>query len=97
MHDPNCRGSNCDFTGSRIKSDATPGRCTETSGYIAYAEVTELLSMGDNVETFHDGESNTDVMLHKGELDVPRETFRSWTTNLCAKILNDSQATTSAI
>jgi hypothetical protein len=53
--------------GSRFKSDALPGRCTETSGYIAYAELTELLFAGDGVETFHDGQSNTDVMLCKGE------------------------------
>jgi len=73
MQDPHCRGSDCDFTGSRFKSDALPGRCTETSGYIAYAEHTELLSTGDNVETFHDGQSNTDVMLHKGQSAIPSE------------------------
>lgn len=66
MRDPSCRGSHCDSTGSRAKSDARPGRCTDTSGYIAYAELTELLSTGDNIETFHDGQSNTDVMLHEG-------------------------------
>ncbi|KAK2616534.1 hypothetical protein QQS21_000577 [Conoideocrella luteorostrata] len=62
-----CWGPTCDFTGSRTQSDAKPGRCTKTGGYIAYAEILEILKKGDDVKVFHDGDSNTDVMLYEGD------------------------------
>ena len=34
-----CMGPMCRFTGSRTISDAAPGPCTNTSGYIASAEI----------------------------------------------------------
>ncbi|KAF1968718.1 glycoside hydrolase [Bimuria novae-zelandiae CBS 107.79] len=41
--DRSCTGVNCKFTGSNIQSDADPGDCTATSGYIADAELNMLL------------------------------------------------------
>jgi hypothetical protein len=61
-----CWGPTCDFTGSREKSDATPGRCTKTAGYISYAEITEIIKRGESTRVFHDAASNTDVMIYKG-------------------------------
>lgn len=61
-----CWGPMCDFTGSRMQSDANPGRCTKTGGYISNAEIGEIIRKGDGVEQFHDGGSNTDVLLYKG-------------------------------
>ncbi|MBE3041990.1 hypothetical protein IMZ48_05290 [Candidatus Bathyarchaeota archaeon] len=39
MADPNCTGPDCFFTGDRLTSDAFPGPCTNTSGYLADAEI----------------------------------------------------------
>ncbi|KID97061.1 glycoside hydrolase family 18 protein, partial [Metarhizium majus ARSEF 297] len=62
-----CWGPMCGFTGSRTQSTANPGRCTNTRGYLAYAETKEIISAGGNVRTFHDGDSNTDVLLYNGD------------------------------
>lgn len=56
----------CEFTGTSTESDATPGRCTKTAGYLAYAELTEILKKRDNVQLFYDGASNSDIMLYDG-------------------------------
>ena len=61
-----CWGPMCDFTGSKTKSDSKPGRCTKEGGYLAYAEITEIIKRGESTRTFHDAGSNTDVMLYKG-------------------------------
>ncbi|KAG8626437.1 hypothetical protein KVT40_005382 [Elsinoe batatas] len=62
-----CWGPMCDFTGTREKSDAQPGRCTKTGGYLGYAEITELGRTESSVSTFHDDASNSDIMLYKGD------------------------------
>lgn len=62
-----CWGPMCEFNGSRAHSDANPGRCTDTGGYLSNAEIAEILQRGDGAQTFHDGKSNTDVMLYKGD------------------------------
>ncbi|KAI1772844.1 carbohydrate-binding module family 24 protein [Hypoxylon cercidicola] len=61
-----CWGPMCDFTGTRTESDAQPGRCTKTGGYIANAEINELIRTGA-VQQLHDGDSNTDVLLYNGD------------------------------
>ncbi|KAL7629535.1 hypothetical protein AAE478_001056 [Parahypoxylon ruwenzoriense] len=67
MAQDGCWGPMCDFTGSRTQSDAQPGRCTKTGGYLAAAEINEIIQRSDGVQIFHDGDSNTDVMLYKGD------------------------------
>lgn len=67
MAQDGCWGPMCEFTGSRTKSDAQPGKCTNTSGYLAYAEITEIQKSGTAQKIFHDGKSNTDVMLYNGD------------------------------
>ncbi|RYP06455.1 hypothetical protein DL766_010222 [Monosporascus sp. MC13-8B] len=62
-----CWGPMCEFTGSRTQSDAKPGRCTKTAGYISNAEINEIIRRGDGARTFHDGDSNTDIMLYQGD------------------------------
>lgn len=61
-----CWGPTCDFTGSRTQSDAKPGRCTNTGGYLAYAEITELIMNAEGLRMFHDGKSNSDILLYNG-------------------------------
>lgn len=62
-----CWQSMCEFTGSREHSDANPGRCTGTGGYISHAEINEIIQAGGDIHFFHEGESNTDILLYKGE------------------------------
>lgn len=67
MADPECWGPMCDFTGTRMESDATPGRCTNTAGYISMAEVYEILKYnGSFAELFYDDSSDSDIMLYNG-------------------------------
>lgn len=63
-----CWQPHCDFTGTRTKSMANPGRCTKTSGYLAYAEIDEILRQGGpGVRGFHDDGSGSDILLYKGD------------------------------
>lgn len=66
MAEPGCWGPMCDFTGSRTESNATPGRCTGTAGYLANAEIYEIISRRgfDEVIVFYDEGSNADVLLY---------------------------------
>ncbi|KAH6851101.1 glycoside hydrolase family 18 protein [Chaetomium sp. MPI-CAGE-AT-0009] len=61
-----CWGPMCDFTGTRLQSDAKPGRCTNSSGYIAYAEINEILRKGGG-QFIHDRDSDTNVLLYEGD------------------------------
>jgi hypothetical protein len=67
MASDGCWGPMCDFTGSRTQSDAKPGRCTNTGGYLAYAEIAELQRNGQGAKMFHDDASSSDIMLYKGD------------------------------
>ncbi|KAJ1800028.1 hypothetical protein LPJ59_001405 [Coemansia sp. RSA 2399] len=40
--DPSCYGPSCTFTGTRNVSHATPGPCTNTSGYLSLAEINRI-------------------------------------------------------
>ncbi|KAK1990037.1 glycoside hydrolase [Colletotrichum falcatum] len=62
-----CWGPMCDFTGTRIESDANLGRCTTTKGYVSFAEINEIITQGSYSQMFHDGDSNTDALLYKGD------------------------------
>ncbi|KAH9231439.1 glycoside hydrolase family 18 protein [Colletotrichum gloeosporioides 23] len=58
MVDPSCTGPNCQFTGDRATSYARKGRCTQTGGYIANAELSEI-----GGRTWTDAESNSKIMV----------------------------------
>lgn len=60
-----CWSAMCEFTGTRTQSDATPGRCTNTSGYLAQAEINELV-LRNGVRSFYDPGSNSDVIVYNG-------------------------------
>jgi hypothetical protein len=62
----------CDFTGSRTVSDAKPGRCTGTGGYLSLAEISELIKLaGSEADFFYDGTSNSDILLYGGMFFFP--------------------------
>ncbi|KAL2127503.1 hypothetical protein VTI74DRAFT_10626 [Chaetomium olivicolor] len=71
MEQPGCWGPTCKFTGTRLESHATPGRCTGTAGYMADAEINEIISGGSGgkrqsrvVTHFLDATSNSDILVY---------------------------------
>ncbi|KAK4246406.1 glycoside hydrolase [Corynascus novoguineensis] len=72
MAQSGCWGPNCQFTGDRLNSNAKPGRCTGTPGYISNAEIDEIMAAegslqarsGRVVTSFIDTSSNTDVLVY---------------------------------
>lgn len=72
MAKDDCWRPDCEFTGSRTQSDANPGRCTKTAGYISNAEISEMLKRGAGARSFYDGISDTDVVLFQGLSLNPR-------------------------
>ncbi|KAI7774988.1 Killer toxin subunits alpha/beta [Diaporthe eres] len=61
------------FTGDRQTSYATPGRCTDTAGYIADAEIKEIIDgggvkrQGRVVQHFLDSSSNSDILVYDND------------------------------
>ncbi|KAF1993329.1 glycoside hydrolase family 18 protein [Amniculicola lignicola CBS 123094] len=88
-----CDGPNCKFTGSALESNAMPGRCTNTAGYIANAEIREILAdsaggLGYSVKSWHDGPSNSDMLVYNNEewvaymSDTTKGTRTTWVRGL---------------
>lgn len=76
MAQPGCWGPSCHFTGDRLTSFATPGRCTDTSGYIADAEINEIINGGGNgisargsrvVTRYIDTASHSDILVYDND------------------------------
>jgi hypothetical protein len=74
MEQPGCWGPTCKFTGTRLESHATPGRCTGTAGYIADAEINEIINGGSGskrqsrvVTHFLDPSSNSDILVYDND------------------------------
>ncbi|KAK7917892.1 hypothetical protein PG985_009766 [Apiospora marii] len=60
-----CTGPACLYTGSSSQSDATPGRCTNTGGYLANAEINEIMAdKSRSVQSWHDDETASDYMVY---------------------------------
>lgn len=68
MSQAGCTDSMCQYTGSATESDAAKGPCTNTGGYIAAAEIRDILHQGQvgerDVRTYHDGASNSDIVVY---------------------------------
>jgi hypothetical protein len=56
----------CEFIGSKALSDVTPGRCTKEGGYIANAEIQEILLSGEGIKTIYDESSESNILLYNG-------------------------------
>ncbi|KAK1833707.1 hypothetical protein QBC39DRAFT_254113 [Podospora conica] len=52
MHQPGCVGPDCRFIGTNKFSYAAPGRCTGTRGYIADAEINEIIRTNPSAVTW---------------------------------------------
>ncbi|KAI4685538.1 uncharacterized protein J4E84_006266 [Alternaria hordeiaustralica] len=68
MAEAGCWGADCLYTGSQMNSDATKGKCTNSAGYIADAEIAEIIEgqkrAGRVVQQFLDTSSNSDVLVY---------------------------------
>ncbi|OAA54596.1 killer toxin subunits alpha/beta [Niveomyces insectorum RCEF 264] len=70
MSQAGCTGPSCTYLGGRDASDAAPGICTNTSGYLAEAEIRGIMDAGDadidgtTYTTYHDDASDSDVMVY---------------------------------
>lgn len=59
MTDSSCYTAECTY----VDDSATPGRCTNTSGYISDAEIKELAD-GDDATSYFDDDSQTDILVY---------------------------------
>ncbi|KFY45423.1 hypothetical protein V495_02990 [Pseudogymnoascus sp. VKM F-4514 (FW-929)] len=50
MTSPGCYGADCTYTGP--ESGATPGKCTNTSGYISNFEIRDIIASNSNVQQY---------------------------------------------
>ncbi|KAH7028766.1 uncharacterized protein B0I36DRAFT_349766 [Microdochium trichocladiopsis] len=68
MKDPNCTGVDCLFTGSNTASEAHPGSCTRTRGYISDAEIANIIAADETgrVTTWLDQRSASNIMTWDG-------------------------------
>ncbi|KXX78980.1 Killer toxin subunits alpha/beta [Madurella mycetomatis] len=65
MAQPGCWGPNCLFTGDRMTSNAKKGVCTGVSGYLANAEIYEIMQNSARVvRSFVDPTSNSDILVY---------------------------------
>jgi hypothetical protein len=65
MAEAGCYGPQCTFLGTADSSQATPGICTQTAGYIANAEILEILADSSRVnQNFLDPDSNTNILVY---------------------------------
>jgi GH18 family chitinase len=62
MVNPDCSGPQCKYKGP--KSVAAKGRCTNTRGYIANAEIDEILATNPSARKFYDEDSASDIMIY---------------------------------
>lgn len=59
-----CDGPDCFFLGDANNSQAAKGRCTDTAGYLADAEIEEIINDNKNARSFHDANSGADVLVY---------------------------------
>ncbi|KAJ4861242.1 glycosyl hydrolases family 18 domain-containing protein [Trichoderma breve] len=60
-----CTGPDCTFTGANGQSDAAKGRCTNASGYLANAEINEIISKSSkSKKTWFDKDTASDYLVY---------------------------------
>lgn len=65
MAEAGCWGPQCQYTGDRLNSEAKKGKCTGTAGYIADAEIAEIMKDESRVvKSFVDSSSNSDILVY---------------------------------
>ncbi|EEP79268.1 conserved hypothetical protein [Uncinocarpus reesii 1704] len=74
MNDPSCSGPFCTFAGDKNHSMAYFGPCTETRGYIANAELNDIIRVHGSysiVKSYIDKDSDSNILVYgrPGEVD----------------------------
>lgn len=65
MAEAGCYTQDCHFLGSAGHSDAQPGPCTQTAGYLANAEIKGIMKNSSRVtKSFVDGPSNSNILVY---------------------------------
>jgi hypothetical protein len=65
MSDASCWTEECTFTGTNTQSNAEEGPCTATAGYIANAEIQDILNNASRVnQNYIDEDSNTNILVY---------------------------------
>ncbi|CAK7219748.1 hypothetical protein SBRCBS47491_003955 [Sporothrix bragantina] len=79
MTDPSCYGPECTYGGTAGDSTATPGPCTDTAGYLADAEIYEIISgtastitkrttLSSRVNQYYtDNSSNSQILVYDND------------------------------
>lgn len=63
-----CTGPLCKFTGANGKSEAAAGRCTNARGYLANAEINEIISKSKGKpKTWYDKDTASDYLVYNGK------------------------------
>lgn len=62
MTTPGCTGPMCTYT----EGGAAEGRCTATSGYLANAEINEIIEKDSSATVWYDEDSDSDYMVYDG-------------------------------
>ncbi|OLN89004.1 Killer toxin subunits alpha/beta 6 [Colletotrichum chlorophyti] len=65
MSSASCRGPDCTFLGDRLSSPAKVGRCTGTGGYLANAEINEIIEAGGAIKQWRD-DTDSDYLVYEG-------------------------------
>ena len=65
MASAGCYGPNCFYTGNKLQSEAKEGKCTGQAGYIADAEIDDILKDKSRVvKHFVDSTSHSDILVY---------------------------------
>jgi hypothetical protein len=65
MSDASCWTEECTFTGTSTQSNAEEGPCTVTAGYIANAEILDILNNASRInQNYIDEASNTNILVY---------------------------------
>lgn len=65
MAEADCFTEDCFFTGSSAVSNAEPGPCTTTAGYISNAEINDIAAKSSRVTTCYiDEKSNSKILVY---------------------------------
>lgn len=65
MSEAGCYGPQCTYLGSAGASQATPGECTNTAGYISNAEINAIVANSSRVQQhFVDTSSHSNILVY---------------------------------
>lgn len=65
MTSAGCTGPMCTYTGK--ESGATPGRCTNTPGLLADAEIYEIIKNDKTAKAWVDKDSNSNILVYDSD------------------------------